>query len=649
MRIRVVACLAALSLCLVSPLLGRAQFQEPTKEELAMTADPKAPGAAAVYLNVDERTDDMLHFHSYYMRIKVLTEKGKEAATVRIPYDHGFYKISDVRGRTIHPDGTVIPLKTKASDLVDVKTSGIQVNTVVFTLPDVEVGSILEYYLQKRYDDGWVSSPDWPIQKTYFVHKAHYFFQPSHNMDGRLMYAFRSKPDTKIVSDAQGRYTYDVTDVPAIPTDDWMPPLNSLNWRVEFYYLEFSSGGEFWLDAGKKWAKESNNFANPSKVIQSAVAQLLAPADTEEQKARKLYDAVMKLDNTDYTREKTKAERKAERLKETKDAEIAWVQKSGSANELALLYVAMAKAAGLQVFPMQVVNRDQAIFDPNYLRMFQLDDYIVIVNIGGKEVFLDPGQKQCTFGLLHWKHTMAGGIRMTAKGPNFAVTPANTYTQNVVQRVADLQLQPDGSLKGTIRFILNGQDALRWRQLSIQNDNDEVKKQFNEWMRGFVPDGVDVDFDHFLALDDYNANLIGIVKVTGGIGTATGKHVFLPGLFFESRAAHPFVAQDQRQTPVDMHYARRVDDEVVYHLPSGFAVESTPQTTSVPWATSAVLKIAASSEGDTVTVKRSLAYNFTLIDPKDYGTLHDFYQKMATADQQQLVLTRGAQQAAKGN
>jgi Domain of Unknown Function with PDB structure (DUF3857) len=280
MRIRVVVRSTALSLCLFSPLLSRAQFQEPTKEELTMTADPKAPGAAAVYLNVEERTDDMLHFHSYYERVKVLTEKGKEAATVRIPYDHAFYKISDIRGRTIHPDGTVILLKTKASDLVDVKTAGLQVNTVIFTLPDVEVGSILEYYLQKRYDDKWVSSPDWPIQKPFFVHKAHYFFQPSRFMDEKLLYAFRSKPNTKVTADNQGRYSYDVTDVPAIPSDDWMPPLNSINWHVEFYYTDFMSGADAWKDAGKKWAKEANRFANPSKAIQNAVAELVAPTDT---------------------------------------------------------------------------------------------------------------------------------------------------------------------------------------------------------------------------------------------------------------------------------------------------------------------------------------------------------------------------------
>src|SRR6202453_4363893 len=94
---RVALFLAALA---CSPLL-RAQFQPPTAEELKMTEDPKAPGAAAVYLNVEEITDDPLHYHSFYARIKVLTEKGKELATVDLPYEGGGSKVTDVKARTI--------------------------------------------------------------------------------------------------------------------------------------------------------------------------------------------------------------------------------------------------------------------------------------------------------------------------------------------------------------------------------------------------------------------------------------------------------------------------------------------------------------------------------------------------------------------
>ena len=55
------------------PPLAATQFQEPTPDELKMTADPKAPGMAAVYLYLEEVTDDQMHFESLYQRIKVLS------------------------------------------------------------------------------------------------------------------------------------------------------------------------------------------------------------------------------------------------------------------------------------------------------------------------------------------------------------------------------------------------------------------------------------------------------------------------------------------------------------------------------------------------------------------------------------------------
>ena len=88
-------------------------------------------------------------------------------------------------------------------------------------------------------------------------------------------------------------------------------------------------------------------------------------------------------------------------------------------------------------------------------------------------------------------------------------------------------------------------------------------------------------------------------------------------------------------------------DEVTYHLPPGFNLESAPQDTNTSWPDHALLKIHSSANDGSVTVLRTLAYNFTLLDPKEYPALHDFYLKVATADQQQLVLTRAP--AAKGN
>jgi hypothetical protein len=648
------------SLCTLTcafPVVLSAQFQSPSKEELEMTSDSKAPGADAVYLYREEKTDDNLHYHSYYVRLKVLTQKGKELATVRTPYERRNFKVTDIQGRTIHRDGTLIPLTAKPSDLTDVKTKDFQVNTMVFTLPNVEVGSILEYRLQIRYEDSTVSSPTWQIQQPYFVHKAHYQFEPSRyladitdsrgNAANNLMYALILDNGTKMKHDVTGRFSLDVDDVPPVPKDDWMPPLNTINWRAEFYYSGYPTGAEFWRNEGKRWSKETERFADPSKSLKNAIAELVAASDSDEQKARKIYAAVMKLDNTDFTREKSSAERKSEKLKAIRNAEDVWLQKSGSSDDLALLYVALARAAGLHVYPMQVVDRDRAIFDPNYLTLSQLDDYIVDVVLNGKDVYLDPGQKMCPFGLLHWKHSFASGLRLTDNGSVGATTPMGSYTTTAFDRVADLNIDEAGNLKGTARFILTGQEALYWRQLSIRNDETEVKKQFDEAIRAYMPDGVQADFNHFIALPDYNSNLVAMVDVSGNLGTATGKRFFLPGLFFEAHARHPFVAQDKRTTLVDVHYPKMEGDQVTYHLPTGFAVETAPQTADISWPSHAVFKVKTSVSGNDVTVVRTVAFNFAVLPSKDYGDLHDFYQKIATADQQQLVLTRA--QVAKGN
>jgi hypothetical protein len=296
---------------------------------------------------------------------------------------------------------------------------------------------------------------------------------------------------------------------------------------------------------------------------------------------------------------------------------------------------------------MKVVDRSRALFDSSYLSSYQLDDYIAVVQLDGKDVFLDPGQKMCPFGLLHWKHDLATGFRLADKNAVIATTPAATYKDATVQRTADLTIDQAGGITGMVRFVMTGQSALYWRQLSLQNDEQEVKKQFNESMRDYIPEGVLATFDHFLSLNEYNDSLMGIIQVSGTLGAATGKHLFLPGLFFQSRAKHPFVAQDKRSVPVDVHYPKLERDDVEYNLPPGFNVESMPQSSDGAWPNHAQLKIHSAQGKNSVFIQRALAYNFTLLPAAEYANLHNFYQKVATADQQQLVIARAT--AVKGN
>ncbi len=503
------------------PVVVSAQFQQPTAEELKTTVDPAAPGAAAVYLDLQQVTNDPQHYMRIYARIKVLTEKGKELATIELPYLRGEVRIDEIKGRTIHSDGSIIPLEVKPEDLMIVKNGDMQANKKVFTLPSAEVGSILEYEYDINYDDEVASEPQWEIQRPYFVHKAHYQFSPqrkymptgtadpgdttwdvvdSRGRIARKLLCWQLLPaGVEVKSSVNGSFTVDVKDVPAAPTEDWMPPIESFLYRVGFFYSYADDPTTWWTNEIKLWSKDVDKFAEPSPAIHDAVNGLIAPADSDLDKAKKLYDAVQALDNTDYSRTKSASELQELKIKATKNATDTWTQKSGSSEDIAMLYLSMLRAAGLTAYAMKVVDRDDNIFDRSNMNLGQLDSTLVDLSTGGKDVVLDPAEKMCPFQTVSWRHSEASGIAESAEGGRFIATPMQQYKDNVTQRLGDVYIDAQGGITGRINIVMNGQNALHWRQRALREDDSELKKEFDrEELEGNVPDGVEAHVDSLL-------------------------------------------------------------------------------------------------------------------------------------------------------
>jgi transglutaminase-like putative cysteine protease len=593
--------------------------------------------------------------------MKVLTEKGKEVATVQLPYYKQGGKITGVNGRTTHPDGTVVPLDVKPENLVIAQSTEDGIYHLVFTLPSVEVGSVLEYSWVYGYPPNSVPEPVWDVQLPYFVHKAHYSYVPFSVLDHPSSYI--TDKDGTVLDELicwellppgaavqklppNGIFTLDVTNVPPAPDEDWMPPIETQLYKVRFYYKDKANPQRWWTEAGKRWEKPLNQFANPSKPLQVNASLIVSPTDTDLVKAQKIYTAVQALDNTDFTRAKSASERKQLKLAVQKHAEDTWTQKGGSSEEIALLYLAMLRAAGLKAYPAQVADRSERTFDPTYLTLSQLTDTLIIFIDGDKEIFLDPGEKMCPFGQLAWNHTLTSGLRQQEKGTATIATPESDYSQNSVVRSGDLALDNHGGVSGRLQIIMNGQPALRWRQLALENDDTELKKQFDKALESDVPSGVEAHVDHFLGLDNPNINLIAVVNVTGTLGVPTSKRILLPGYFFEARGRIPFVTEDTRETDVDMHYGDVVTDHIVYHLPEGTTVEGAPHSADFTWPDHAHYITGSVIAPGQITITRSFARSFTLAKPPEYQELQDLYQKVFATDRDQLVLTAANPSAA---
>jgi hypothetical protein len=691
------------SLLLVSvvPLIARAQFQPPSPEELSMTSDPKAPGAAAVVLYREETEDDPHNYRAVYARIKVLTEQGKDAATVRIryprnlvfkatgdnssrsssaqqnyfdppslqhtgedmPYDVDTFstrvEVAALAGRTIQPDGTIIPLKGSTSEILKTVKGSNNRNELVFTLPDVQVGSILEYRYQLRYDR-YSSAPDWQIQQPWFVHKAHYAFLPTSQFlpdrsagesgttnsqlmgpHDNILNDIRSTtilpPGKSLTQDATGRYILDLTDIPPIPHEPFAPPLEEKIYQVDFYYTYTLIEKEYWQKEMGYWTKDLDRYLGSSGEIKNVAAEICSPSDSPLDKAKKLYALVQKFDNIDFSSAVPPASA-GDSIPEG-HVDSVLTKKSGTSTEMAFLYLAFLRAAGVNARPERIASRDRHIFSPQILNTAQLDAVVISINIDGKEILVDPGAKMAPFQTLHWAHTGAAGIALDGNNKvEIIVTPLTAYTDNAIVRVGKIELTAKGQVSGTIKIAFTGQDALNWRQLALHTSAEDIKAQLDRALAAQVPAGIQAHLDHFANLDNSNAQLMAVVQLSGSLAAPAGNHFSVPRLFFDSRETDPFPPDASRILPIDVHYAEEEQEQITYQLPAGFALEGTPQETKFDWPGNASYVVRTKVDANSVTTSRVLVRGFTMLDASEYAGLRDFYQKALTADQQQLVL-----------
>jgi hypothetical protein len=647
------------------PGLAEDKFVQPTPEELAMTSVPGYPGAPAVVLFEEEITKDDLHVIDHYMRVKILTEEGKKYANVEEKYVRtagDYYNpgndmtVGDIVGRTIHADGKIIPFTGKPYLKTIVKDQDMKYQSMVFTLPDVEVGSIIEYRYATRYNDEVYAAARWYIQGDLYIKSAHYEWYPTTvplmDSDTELPVNAISwfpilpagakinqmhPPSGSALSPDKMIYDLVMHDIPPQPKEEHMPPIANYSYRVLFNFTPYTSAAEFWKAKGKHWSKGADAFAGPNGDLKKATQEVIAGATTPDDKLRKIYAAVMALENTEYTRVHDARENKNEGGEKINNAEDVLRHKRGSADELALLFVGMARAAGLEAYAMLVPDRSEHFFLEGWLSMQQLDDTIAIVNVDGKEQYFDPGSRYCAYGHLAWQHTFAEGLRQTASGTEFAHTTGDGYVMNATARVANLKMDEHGQITGRIDMTFTGSSALGWRQRGLRGDSESLRHALEVHVQDMVPKSLEVKVTDVSNVDVYESPLKASFTVTGSMGTPTGKRLVMPVDLFTAGESATF-PQEKRDTAVYFNYAEYVEDALRVNFPAGFEVEATPAEGKFTIPKLATYDMTTTSTPTSFTTRRKFVIGDFLFMSADYGTLRGFYSQFEAKDQESVVL-----------
>jgi len=626
-------------------------WQPIPKEDLALKDNPADPGSAAMILERQIYTDDELRLETEWIRIKVFTERGKDYADIQIPYLARSTSIEGIRGRTVRADGTVIPFDGTVFDTVLVKYKRYRYDAKTFTLPGVEAGSIIEYAYTVRWKDklpgyvrnpygysfqeGWtIPSTTWTIQRELFTRHAIFVLRPVKN--GRLGW---SKVRLKEGPSWQygGTLRMEVSNVPALEQEDYMPPESMLTSRVHLYY-EVGFLSSYWRDWGKIRAQMAEKYLEKTKFLEGQVNIIAPPSEAPESRLRKLYARVQQIRNIKYEDNKTDKELRRENLADNKNADDIYRHAYGYGNEINFLFTALARAAGFEASIVEVASRDSGLFDNTVLDATQLNAIVVQVRLNGKSLYFDPASHFCPYGLLPWYETNTGGVLWDKMGGELVHVPDDDES-SAVERMGELRLLPDGVLEGDVEATFTRHEAMNLRWSAVDADEAGKRKLMEEKIKEWLPAATLIEIKSMGPWEDAEQPLrVQFHLHSPHFGVLSSKRMLLQMSVFQT-GNEALLPQVYRREPVYFQFGRSGFDKLTISLPQGYRLEAAPSDHDYESATG-VFHFKRGVDTGKLRLERRTVRTEYFFRLDSYAALRQYYEELRQRDAENVVLHR---------
>lgn len=629
-------------------------------QDLALKDNPASPGDPAMILLLEVKTDDQRAFETHHVVIKIFKEEGRKNADVVLSYVEKFSTLEDVRGRTIRPDGTIIPFDGQVLDKTVVKSRGLKYQAKTFSLPGVEVGSVIEYAWTQRWKwklpDVYAnpgnyflehmisqSTTTWRLRYSLYLREAHFSIigVPKARLNW-VVFPKNEGPQPSLVGDHT--FELDLKDVSAVEEEDYTPPEDMIVPHAYFYYTAgyAASPQNYWTTLSRVYAEGMDNFIGHSSAIERLVKQLISPTDAPDAKLRKLYARTQQLRYLSYEPDRTKEEIKKAGIKENKSAEDVLNHDYAWGNDINLFFVALARAAGFDAYPVMLTSRETTVLKISVLDAGQLNGMIVGVRVNQNDIFLDPATRYCPYGLLPWGETGVPGLPIVANGSYFVQVYGFTEDHAVTERQGDFRLDKEGNLEGEFKLSLGGQAGLDRRREGNELDPAGRQKMLQDEIKSWLPAGSALEKLSILNWDKPEEPLrveaqLRIPRFAAG----TGKRLLMPATVFQSAHAR-LLEHATRKQPLYFRYAQREKDHLSIQAPDGYEMENAPtqryyadDTMTYSFGVSTMAKDGVMQRFE---VNRMLEVRGILFPATYYQQMKANYERAAVGDREKIIL-----------
>ncbi|HEY3175569.1 MAG TPA: DUF3857 domain-containing protein [Candidatus Polarisedimenticolia bacterium] len=629
---------------------------------LSITDCPGEPGCAAIVLLDEAELSTALALVRVSRRriIKVFTDAGIAAhADVVVTERPGYEDCRNLKGRTVLPDGQIIPLDQESIFVKPTYRKGIlRLRAKSAKFPGVVRGAIIDYsydlYMPKGlYNAAWT----WKIQDEIPVLRAHLTLRP-----GVIPFSWRIfGPEQSRITHTSPRMSVDyfhAENMPSLPREPFSPPTEEVRTRLLFYMLF----NQMWFsELAELIGRGAGIFLEKNAGIPEKVKELVAPDDPPLEKVRRIYRFIQHQVGTEEERLSRTA---SEDLMEADNVGEVLKRGYGDDYERTMLFLAMVKEVGLPPGLLLTTDRRHGTLNVDAPDVRQLESFAAAVNLDGVWRYYDPAVRHCPFGMLagHKEAGLPNALLVTPRKPRkvdsseswetqvnrilkegtnmLLAIPFSRATDNVLRREASVRLEADSSAQIQVREQAEGQPDLDRRERYGGKTYEEMSAALAKELHGTVP-GAELLSASFDGLDDpagaltirYSVSVPALAVVAGD------RMVVTPSLFAAS-AHNPFTAET-RLTPVHFPHTQKTVDRITYEIPRGYAISEQPEGVILREGAFLIVTSFEAEEGRLVFTRR-VDIDAAIWPIEAYPQLRSFFERVQVADRQAIVLRRRA-------
>ncbi|PYQ65064.1 MAG: hypothetical protein DMF53_06220 [Acidobacteria bacterium] len=618
-----------------------ADFPPITDAERAITAVPGEPNAPAVVLfkkgeflmaGYGLKTGSLSSSLRVEVRLKILTEEGKSNGEVSITHSD-FERLHGFAGRTVLPDGRIIPVSSDAK-FVRKTSRSRKTFTTALAFPAVQVGAILDYHYELWFDsifylDPWYFSDEYPVRYSEIVFKTPPEVAAAGWSRGPEKVKIQKQTDRNI----SGYVTKaSAENVPSVPDDPYGPPFQDL--AAQMLMLPTASGYDKLMESWPKTCELLDRHYEQVRSRDGSVARQAretAGNGSPREKAQALYRFVRdQVETGPYFGVVTSWEGSLGKNLSQHKADRA---------EKALLLQAMLAAVKIDSRLVWAASRDQGKIDLQLPNPAWFDTMLVLVELEGKRYYLDPSDPALGFGRLRAGYEGTPAVIFDVKKPEAIVLPATPYAQNLRRAELDLALDAKGRVAGTGTLRLTGHQA--WEKIDWQDDAAKTAQAWKEWLEKRFRE---YQISDVKAVEDVEEEKVTVTWALAQRESETlGDEATLVPSAPLGPLAQPFVQPaSSRRSAVFFDFPYREEIELRLRWPEGWKVEGMPQQKATASAIGGLTAMVDMTPGE-----RSLVYTRRMdVNRRDletsqqYESVRSLFGDVEKSDAQKLVLVR---------